>query len=1408
MDYETYGKERNDGRPSTSSLPSIPTVDPVPPDFPDGYPEGGAVSEPRVVSDPWSEPAARRALAFTAVRKFGPAVLDRRVDPFPMDGTGHDLRWLCSASQDDVDEWRTSDDDALATTEAVTSWLAGTYMTFGGALAASFPLSRVWDAALDCLRERASDVLGDRTVDVLRRRVRGDTLESIAVDCDLTRERIRQIERAAVERLTERLAALRGARHPISLACSAHANRLAGKVLVIASRDEVALLNDARRRWVRHALAVNEADFLETLLLLAEDAEPELHAVLDPFERLGWPFQGGLTVSQWRDRDVTAVTNSFARIGGGGERRRARVADVSASAELPDDAVRMLAPFASLTVQGDWLFEGRVKAAELRRAMLTDVMAGANRPMHEAELLQALLSAGFARDTSLRDIHNAMADNEGTFASDGQALWQLRACLGHEVKDRRPEHPELPPPMQPSELAQALATMSACGPVPDTGVLDNLAPETSEFAPQAGRRLADALARIPAAERVSLAQVLRPADETKLLIWLRQVSSLVGNDGAAGELSPRILESLTLLAAFVSVVRASKGSDASHWAGISVACGQGLRQWVFNLQGAPRQRVLSRFVETVTTLRLRHAFSCQSDPWKTLLTIQAGMLPGDARSLQNWLASGQPPSAIRQLVASGDNHSASMACTWNTLLAYRRGQVGRDAVEELARSSEWWPGWTVDEACSVRPERRLAERPRVMPAGQASAGGLLDTDGQRETGQEPDAFVVALASDGSAFRVVLPSRLPVSPGSVAAVGEDFRVGGDVGPDGSVTWHARVDAVPVRLRGRSERVVRVERGSDVLATYPVRFWAANDHLVAFRLGEHGGGAFDPFANPLPRTGGVALLISRFLQVSAQADGEHALDGDHVLLIFRSGIPAGTTVSCDGEVFWTAEAPTEIRRVVPDLAVYLRVAGDVRWGELADLVVDGAPAGFVPQRAWVGSQSLAARPDGDRWLFPDFAVLPGMDSLRRRGRVNGLLAGERVTVPATVSLGHVPVGAALRDGDRWRALDPSARFETGRDGTARLWACLPGSDEACEWTVFEGPRVALPYRRQGITLGKQLQGLGEPLKLARGHFNLDGPRLPLADSVLDTGIVVACERDGTSPRLRLSTPLAWTGRHRAVGWSPEGIVELQPVPTVTPSRLLDFEPADGRVDGVCLFHDSAWLGSGFLAEDASAATAAFVARAPDWPNTLSFALMGRLPVLAHDAMLAVAKRLRTDGARGLVALLSAAVDGVTEHACGRLLETWEAEPEVAGSLVEGFRKALATGANGSVLEKLVACAPCSTVRVLAHGSKELPGHERTRVFETLVRRLLPSDLSAPVGMTAVEGALLDRALGATRLDRNFLAARGEGSIASLAWATASLPTPCRLDGNLATALATAPVRRWLSVHLIIRLNALYS
>jgi hypothetical protein len=72
--------------------------------------EGHTEFSQRVLVDPWSEPAARRAIGFAAAQKLcGAEIALIRVDPYPIEATGHSLAWLCFGDQDEIDNWRFTD---------------------------------------------------------------------------------------------------------------------------------------------------------------------------------------------------------------------------------------------------------------------------------------------------------------------------------------------------------------------------------------------------------------------------------------------------------------------------------------------------------------------------------------------------------------------------------------------------------------------------------------------------------------------------------------------------------------------------------------------------------------------------------------------------------------------------------------------------------------------------------------------------------------------------------------------------------------------------------------------------------------------------------------------------------------------------------------------------------------------------------------------------------------------------------------------------------------------------------------------------------------------------------------------------------------------------------------------------
>jgi hypothetical protein len=1401
--------------------------------------EGGVIAEQRLLADPWDDPAARRAVGFLALARLGDRLSTIRIDPLPLDGDGHSLHWLCFASQGEIAAWRATDPDAAPVLDAVWRWLQGEVFSYGSALATAFPPAPIREAFFVLLPQRA--------LEVLRRRAAGENLEAIATLHGVTRERIRQIERGAARRLATAIIARKATHHPAVLALFAQARRLAAEVLAAASASEGRLPDAGRDAWVRRLLPQRDAEFLLILLRVGEEVDDDIRPLFDPLAGMGRRFQDGRTAQPWRDEDVAALAAAFDRLAGDRRRRWTGLDALATAAGRSRETVAALARFAGLTVQDAWVVDGRLKHADLIRGMVAEVMAGTTRALHHAELLEALVSRGFGGDSAWHDIQRALADDPQTFVTDGNALWQLRAALGDTVEDRRPDHPDLPASPRPEILAQRLADE------PDTRghrvapLLAGLIPHRPGFGVQAGERYAATLADLPTHERMSLVQVLHPDDETMLLDWMA-VAVADESVQPSSETTRRAAEGLALLAAFIAAIRRNCGADGAFWTSILAACGAPARDWIFNSQQAPRDWVRARLVEVVATWRLRHAFAFRADPWATLIGLQAGFLPCDLDALPGWLATDRPPVAIRHLVAPGPNHAAETALIWAVLRAHRAGTLGSDAVASLVERSPWWPAWTAEEACRActapRPPAVAGGDPATpepgddadMPGPAGATSGLAPADGVAGNGPDGDggthpqatdpatvptlaeAFQVRLAPDGGSFRLMLPERLRLTAGPATLVGSTFRVGATVQEDGLVRWHTPHPWAALALRGTAERLVRLERDGEPPQAVTLRLWAPDAYLAAYVLASGQGLAFDPFVSPLPRTGGVALLLHRDLQISAAADAEHTLDDTYLVAVFPAGLPVGTTVSCDGEVLWLAEVQPVSRRLLDGLTQQLALAGvSPRWGAPVDLVLSDPPAGFVPRRAVIGDQRItAAASGGTSWRFPGFLLRPGLDVLRRRGRLEGRLADEPVSVRVEVLLAQAPAGAALHGPTGWQPLDPAAAFATGRHAASRLWACLPVQDNARDWIIFEGPRPVAAYRSQGVVLDRLVHGFGEALRLEPLCFNRDDSGLPLAAHVLDTGIVRNGGQEDGRPWLDLATPLGWTERHRALAWSRRGdMTALVPADNVAGAIRLAFAAPAHPIDGICLFHGESWLGSALLAPDGVAAAGSFLSAVAGGAAGLRLAVTGRLPVLAAGVIGKARTRLRVGGGPALAALLDSAPDtDAMAHLLGRLLEGWTATPELAVELVSAFVDSLGsislTGAPLPSLQRLADAAPCSVVRVVAHGVQPLRRHDRAGVAEALIRTLLPPAVRAataavPAGGigTAAEQATLEAAVAVTDFDRNFLASRADASIASLAWACASQPRPIGHDPNLATALTYAPVRRWLTMHLLARL-----
>jgi len=1393
--------------------------------------DGGDELPIRMLDDPWSSAVARRAIAFLAFRKIGTGTFSTvQTNPLPLNGEIRTLGWLFQASQAEIDAWRAADPLSVAVLRAVTEWLQRTFATFGGALAAAFPVADLFKQLTLPLDPRDRIVLTERS--------KGLTLEEVGLSLDLTRERVRQIEEQATEYLISRFASLLSGGHPLALALAAHARTLARRVVAAGSAAETTLSSERRRRWILTTLAGDEAIFLLALYDRAEKVKKNGGEAFDPFQSAGLVLAGGITSLPWSDLHLTAIRNAFARLIRQSVTSWTQIDVLAREADVTEEAVEALAELAELVVDGSNVFVRGRDVATVRRAYLADILSAADRPMHYTEMAEACLDVGVEL-FSIRDIQRALIEDPDTFATDGNGLWQVRARFGETVSDQRPDSPIMPEPWSEHKVRQVLAAM----PPPESlrsHLFTGMDPGSSQFAVEAGVAIATALARVPCR---SVGEILtNPSDNDALDTWALR-GSLPGWDEGA-DVTKRARIGLTILSAAVVAARALGHRDESAWVGARGGFGPDLTNVLFNSQSALRASSQTAMLEAVHIHHLRSAFSFRADPWLSLLTLHAGLFRDELASLPIWLAIQQAaPTSVRQLVAEGPNHSSYFACFWNVLAAVQRRVIGAEAVAALAERNPWWPGWEVADVCRAlepslyRPERRAIAQDSlaVLEAKQGSEVQVGPPEGSEEAVQPsasskkidggleaPEPGIpsgptlenprIWLDASADVFVMELPKYMALPSGPIALSGDGFRVGGAIGEGGAVQWHTEEPIVRLPVKGPSERVITVEPAGRPPMTQVIRLWKPEEYILAYDLRAPERGALDPFVISFPPGRPFAILMHRSLTASEAPTVERGLDSAYVLRIWQGGVPEGTTLSAGGEEVWRAEVQSNTRRLLTVQPVTLTARGKgVAWGGICNLMARVVPEGFIPSRACVGTQVLKAEAAGHGWNFPGYSLLPGMDPLRRRGRIEGRWNGERATIPARIAIEQAPNGGAIRDTSGWHPIDLDAPFNTARHGDATLWVSRPEGTDEVPWYVMEGPCPVASYSSNGVRVAPmRLAALGEPLIVAPQRFDIRGSFVSVASNVTDSGIVVSSYREGKNVSISTETPTEWTDGHSAIIWSAEGVEEVQGILAGENGNTLLVPLPDQTPYGIALFYETAWLGTAHLAANPKRTTAIFLRHAPNWQDALRLAVDARLPLLASEALSAVRARVYADGAGSLNALL----EPHHAYAARRILEGWQPDLSLCRSLVERFRTSHSTVALGpTALDALFQIAPCSAIRAMHLGMSTLPRAERVRLMYMLAVRSLPDgmrpaegEIADPSALVGAEHRLKETAARDERLDTNFLAGRAEASIASLAWRTVSTDIPQGFPENLSTALSLAPVRRWLGVHLIIRLSSL--
>jgi hypothetical protein len=190
---------------------------------------------------------------------------------------------------------------------------------------------------------------------VLADRCSGKTLAEISIAFDVTRERIRQIESDAAQSLCDRILNLHRSGHPAVLALLVHAQRLAKTILAMAIEAQGTLSEERKNHWIGRSLSDAEALFMRVLLRVLEEMIDEKKALFDPFQAVGHPLAGGLSLLPWTDRELDGVRSAFDQLTDDRVHRWARAEDVAAGARVPVTAIDELASLSGLVRVGRYL---------------------------------------------------------------------------------------------------------------------------------------------------------------------------------------------------------------------------------------------------------------------------------------------------------------------------------------------------------------------------------------------------------------------------------------------------------------------------------------------------------------------------------------------------------------------------------------------------------------------------------------------------------------------------------------------------------------------------------------------------------------------------------------------------------------------------------------------------------------------------------------------------------------------------------------------------------------------------------------------------------------------------------------------------------------------------------------------
>lgn len=651
-----------------------------------------------------------------------------------------------------------------------------------------------------------------------------------------------------------------------------------------------------------------------------------------------------------------------------------------------------------------------------------------------------------------------------------------------------------------------------------------------------------------------------------------------------------------VLMAFLAETARRRPAGSGFWKPITEEFSIQTRSKLFHAHNDQPREPVHEAIQEAARLGLRNVLERDRDHddpshrWRGTVELQFGFTPFEAQSgLADWLVGQNQPVAVKRLLTDPDLRCRSFEDHWQTLRAFRRGQLTDGQLRGRLEQSPWVPagGWQL----LADAARRVREAHCSAAAGHtqgADPNALDDPD-------EPEVL------DESSWRIVWDLdgelRLVVTIADLACAGLEapryrLQIGGRTR---ATILRSSAGTYTCGSGGRIELlcdrpildVSLVDHTGRIAATQVLTLWDAAAELNIFSA------AGRPY--PLNRaiTAGSECILqwAEGLELQPSPDGVRAagrLWGRCVIV----GAETPRLLDPAGHVVWTPVRGTPRARAPVSELLKVHLDGDAnRTVELGD------PLYFRfdhPARLKVASVRL----DGEDVPFErtingrvgPVVVSPRLAmegvwfhvGLRTRVEPNGVLTMVRVEaerLPVAGIAGFEP------ESGRWSAHDAARPIEVAELAAARLFVPPAWGPSAA---LMEGAAYRRAVGRPRATQLERAQLMGAPLWLRRSPYNCDERPVRLALAVSDRGVVrsVGTWPDGEGMLVVGVDGIEEIGeRHAVVAWSPRRGTfvarggEIRPGPAG--AWFVDWRW--GRIDegeavAVAVAHDGAWLGLG--------------------------------------------------------------------------------------------------------------------------------------------------------------------------------------------------------------------------------------